>query len=197
MDASTPSSCGPNRRILNATAARIHANDTPKLIRAIEVCLAARQPISNAWREGRDPLTGYRILRLGLDPERKALYARINARAAQMFDEGLVDETRRLIEKYGESPGDRSPGPLDSLGYKQARAVLRGEMTLSAAIAAAQQGHRNYSKRQLTWFRREPDVQWLHGFGDEPGVFTQAIDAIQVAIEAAIQGAFSSKSLPE
>jgi tRNA dimethylallyltransferase len=192
-------------RLDPASAARIHANDTPKLIRAIEVCLAARQPISNAWREGRDPLTGYRILRLGLDPERKALYERINARAAQMFDQGfdpgenggLIEETRRLIEKYGESPGERSPGPLDSLGYKQARAVLRGEISLTAAIAAAQQGHRNYSKRQLTWFRREPDVQWLRGFGDEPVIVTQAIDAIESAIQAAIQAAFSSKSSPE
>jgi tRNA dimethylallyltransferase len=177
-------------RLDPAAAERIHANDTPKLIRAIEVCLAARQPISNAWREGRDPLTGYRILRLGLDPERKALYERINARAAQMFDPqmleqgengGLIEETRRLMEKYGESPGDRSPGPLDALGYKQARAVLRGEMTLAAAIAAAQQGHRNYSKRQLTWFRREPDVQWLRGFGDEPGVVSEAEEAIRTA----------------
>ena len=169
-------------RLDPAAAARIHANDTPKLIRAIEVCLAARQPISNAWREGRDPLTGYRILRLGLDPERKALYERINARAAQMFEQGLVEETRRLMEKYGESPGGRSPGPLDALGYKQARAVLRGEMNLTAAIAAAQQGHRNYSKRQLTWFRREPDVQWLRGFGDEAGVVSEAEEAIRSAL---------------
>jgi tRNA dimethylallyltransferase len=163
-------------RLDPAAAARIHANDTPKLIRAIEVSLAARQPISEAWKSGRDPLTGFRLLRIGLDPDRKALYARINARAKAMFDEGLVDETARLIANYGDAPH-----PFGSLGYKQARAVLRGEITLPEAIASAQQGHRNYAKRQLTWFRREPDVLWLKGFGDDPAIVRQAVAAIEKA----------------
>jgi len=161
-------------RLDPASATRIHANDTPKLIRAIEVSLAARQPISEAWKEGRDPLTGFRLLRIGLDPDRKALYERINGRAKAMFDEGLIEETRNLIAKYGESPR-----AFDSLGYKQARAVLRSEMTLPEAIASAQQGHRNYAKRQLTWFRREPDVLWLKGFGDEAVVGEQATAAVE------------------
>jgi tRNA dimethylallyltransferase len=169
-------------RLDPASADRIHANDTPKLIRAIEVSLAARQPISEAWKSGRDPLTGFRLLRIGLDPDRKALYARIDARAAEMFSQGLVDETRHLIAKYGESPGNQTRGPFDSLGYKQARAVLRGEATLPEAIASAQQGHRNYAKRQLTWFRREPDVLWLRGFGDDPTITTQAIAAVESAL---------------
>jgi len=165
-----------------ASATRIHAHDTPKLIRAIEVSLAARQPISEARKTGRDPLTGFRILRVGLDPDRKALYARIDTRAEQMFapeteNEGLIEETRFLLEKYGESPR-----AFDSLSYKQARAVLRNEMTLPAAIAAAQQGHRNYAKRQLTWFRREPDVLWLKGFGDEPTIAAQAIAVIEAGL---------------
>jgi tRNA dimethylallyltransferase len=164
-------------RILNrldpASAARIHANDVPKLIRAIEVSLAARQPISEAWMSGRDPLTGFRLLRIGLAPDRKTLYARIDARAAEMFSQGLVDETRHLISKYGDSPR-----ALDSLGYKQARAVLRGEMTPPEAITSAQQGHRNYAKRQLTWFRREPDVLWLPGSGDDPAIAAQALAAV-------------------
>ena len=159
-----------------ASASRIHSNDTPKLIRAIEVSLAARQPISEAWKSGRDPLTGFRLLRIGLDPDRKALYARIDTRSAEMFSQGLVDETRRLIDKYGESPR-----AFDSLGYKQARALLRGEMTLPEAIASAQQGHRNYAKRQLTWFRREPDVLWLRGFGDDPAIATQARASVEKA----------------
>src|SRR5271165_4818853 len=166
-------------RLDPASAARIHANDTPKLIRAIEVSLAVGQPISEAWKTGRDPLTGFRILRLGLDPDRTALYARIDTRAARMFapeteNGGLIEETRLLLEKYGESPR-----ALDSLGYRQARAVLRGEMTLPEAIASAQQAHRNYAKRQLTWFRREPDVLWLKGFGDDPAIAARAIDAIR------------------
>ena len=158
------------KRIDPDSAASIHANDTPKLVRAIEVSLAARQPMSEAWKKGRDPLTGYRILRIGLDPDRKALYERINQRAAQMFASGLIEETQALLTRYKAKP----QGPLDSLGYRQARAFLAGEMTRDEAVASAQQGHRNYSKRQLTWFRREPDVQWLKGFGDDPQILHAA-----------------------
>lgn len=164
---------------LDGTAAeRIHANDIPKLIRAIEVSLAAKRPMSEAWKEGREPLTGYRVLRIGLDPARAALYARINARAQWMFDAGLLEETRALLAKYGEGPR-----ALDSLGYRQARAVLRGEMTREAAIRAAQQGHRNYAKRQLTWFRREPEVHWLKGFGDDAAVAAEAEELVAQALE--------------
>jgi len=175
-------------RVLNrldaASARNIHPNDAPKLIRAIEVCLAARQPMSQAWQAGRNRLTGYRILRIGLDPERKRLYARINERAAQMFAEGLVEETRALIAKYGEPAAGAARGPLDSLGYKQSREVLRGEAPLEDAIVAAQQGHRNYAKRQLTWFRRELDVLWLKGFGDDP----EMVQAAETAVQAAMTG---------
>ena len=143
-------------------AEKIHANDTPKVIRAIEVCLASRQKMTELWQRGRDPLRGFRILRVGLDPDRQALYERINLRAQQMFDAGLVEETQRLLEKYGDAAG-----PLSSLGYKQAVQFLRGELTREQALQAAQQAHRNYAKRQMTWFRREPEVAWLHGFGDD------------------------------
>ena len=169
-------------RLDPAVAQSIHANDTPKLIRAIEVCLAARQPISQAWQAGRDALHGYRILRIGLDPDRKALYARINERAAEMFEEGLIEETRSLIEKYGEPSANAARGPLDSLGYKQARAVLRKEMPIADAITSAKQGHRNYAKRQMTWFRREPDVHWLQGFGNETQIQQSAESLIQSAL---------------
>ena len=70
------------RRLDRAAAEKIHANDTPKLIRAIEVCLASRQKMTELWQQGREPLRGFRILRLGLDPDRQALYDRINRRAA-------------------------------------------------------------------------------------------------------------------
>jgi len=150
------------RRLDRTAAEKIHANDTPKVIRAIEVCLASRKKMTDLWQQGRDPLRGFRILRLGLDPDRQALYERINRRAQQMFEGGLVEETQRLLEKYGASAG-----PLSSLGYKQAVQLLRGELTRDPALQAAQQAHRNYAKRQMTWFRREPEVQWLLGFGDE------------------------------
>ena len=150
-------------------AAAIHSNDIPKVVRAIEVSLAAKQPLTRQWEKGRDSLTGYRILRLGLNPPRPRLYERINQRAAAMFDRGLIEETERLVARYGESCR-----PLTSLGYAEAVAVLRGELTRDQAVAQAQQGHRNYAKRQLTWFRREPDVCWLNGFGDDPMVGAQA-----------------------
>jgi len=151
------------RRLDRAAAETIHANDSPKVIRAIEVCLASRQKMTELWQQhGRDPLRGFRILRLGLDPDRQALYDRINRRAQQMFEAGLVDETKRLLEKYGDGAG-----PLSSLGYKQAVQSLRGELTREQALQAAQQAHRNYAKRQMTWFRREPGVHWLRGFGDD------------------------------
>jgi tRNA dimethylallyltransferase len=159
-------------RLDSAAAAKIHANDAPKLIRAIEVCLASRARMSDLWQQrGRIPLTGFRILRVGLNPDRLQLYERINARARQMFDSGLVEETESLLKKFGEKNGVTA---LESLGYKQASQLLRGELNREQAIAAAQQGHRNYAKRQMTWFRREPDVVWLEGFGDDPAIVQQA-----------------------
>ena len=156
-------------RLDRTAASKIHPNDLPKLIRAIEVCLAARQKMSELWQGGRDPLRGFRILRLGLDPDRAALYRRINERARVMFETGLIEETRGLLEKYGASTR-----PISSLGYKQAAQFIRGELTHGQALAAAQQAHRNYAKRQMTWFRREPEVTWLAGFGDELEVQQQA-----------------------
>jgi len=150
-------------------ARKIHANDIPKLIRAIEICLASRQRMTEMWKQGRDPLTGFRILRLGLNPDREALYARINERAKQMFNSGLVEETKHLLIKYGDAAG-----PLASLGYRQAVQLLRNEIDLKSALQAAQQAHRNYAKRQMTWFRREPDVVWLEGFGDDPAIQQKA-----------------------
>jgi tRNA dimethylallyltransferase len=156
------------RRLDPAAAGRIHANDHPKLIRAIEVCMAAGKPLTEAWQSGRDPLTGYRILRIGLNPPRALLYARIDARAEAMFAAGLVAETGALLARYGESPR-----AFEALGYRQARAVLRGEISEEEAVAATRQAHRNYAKRQLTWFRREPEVHWLTGFGDDPAIAAQ------------------------
>ena len=163
-------------RLDPASAEKIHANDQPKLIRAIEVCLASRQKMSDMWQHGRDPLNGFRILRLGLDPDRAFLYDRINKRAQNMFDGGLVEETKNLVSRYGDSVR-----PLSSLGYKQAVQFLRGELTLEHAVQAAQQGHRNYAKRQMTWFRHEPDVMWFKGLGDDLGIQARVLESISRA----------------
>jgi len=157
-------------RLDAASAGRIHANDTAKLIRAIEVCLAARRPMSQVL--ARDPLTGFRLLRIGLNPSRPALYARLNERCGEMFAAGLIEETRSLLARYGPVKA------LDSLGYKEALRVLRESWSIDDSVKAAQQGHRNYAKRQLTWFRREPDVHWIEAFGDEPETQRIAADLV-------------------
>jgi tRNA dimethylallyltransferase len=162
------------RRLDAETAKRIHANDTAKVIRAIEVCVAARRPMSEMI--GRDPLVGFRLLRIGLNPPRAELYERLNRRCAEMFAAGLVEETRGLLEKYGEAKA------LDSLGYRQALRVLRGFWTSEEAIQVAQQGHRNYAKRQMTWFRREPEVKWIVGFGDAAETVHTAAEIVESAL---------------
>lgn len=148
------------RRLDPEAAGRIHANDEPKLIRAIEVCTASARPMSELLRAGRDAIQGYRILRLGLGPERGALYDHINRRCAAMFEQGLLEETRGLLARYGPDVF-----PMRSLGYRQSAEHLRGQCSLAETIARTQQGHRNYAKRQLTWFRRDPEMQWIESFG--------------------------------
>ena len=161
------------KRLDPATAERIHANDTVKLIRAIEVCVAARSPLSTLLQnEGKNPLVGFRLLRIGLNPPRMELYTRLNQRCAAMFAAGLVEETRGLLAEYGPVKA------LDSLGYRQARGVLDGTLGEKEAIDAARQGHRNYAKRQMTWFRREPEVHWIEGFGDEAETVSEAEELV-------------------
>jgi tRNA dimethylallyltransferase len=156
------------------SAQRIHANDTPKLIRAIEVCVAARSPLSNLLQNQKNnPLTGFRLLRIGLNPPRAELYARLNQRCAEMFAAGLIAETRALLACYGPVKA------LDSLGYRQAQSVLLKGVSEKTAIAEAQQGHRNYAKRQLTWFRREPEVHWIEAFGVDPQTLQAACNLVR------------------
>jgi tRNA dimethylallyltransferase len=162
------------RRLDPTAATKIHANDVPKTIRAIEVSLAAHRPITEQWKSGREALQGFRLLRVGLDPPRADLYERINRRVQAMFEAGLIEETSQLLKTYG-----MSARPLGSIGYKQVVQLLEGELTPETAVAAVQQAHRNYAKRQLTWFRREPDVNWLSGFGNEKVVQERAIALVE------------------
>ena len=162
------------RRIDPAAAQTIHANDVPKVVRALEVSLSARAPMTDLWQHGRDALQGFRILRIGLNPRREALYEHINQRAREMFSAGLLEETRMLVDRYGAAVW-----PLNSLGYKQTMQHLNGELSLEQAIVAAQQGHRNYAKRQMTWFRREPEVHWITEFGSDPAVQKRIVDLIK------------------
>lgn len=158
------------KRLDPAAAARIHSRDTQKLIRAIEVCVLARRPVSDLHARGRTALQGFRVVKVGLNPDRARLAERINARVARMFDEGLLEETRAALERPG------SLKPLGALGYRQACAALRGELSREEAIRATQAATRQYAKRQMTWFRRETDVTWFSGFGDDAKIQRQVFD---------------------
>jgi tRNA dimethylallyltransferase len=155
------------RRHDRAAAERIHANDHQKLIRAIELAGQAAEP-----RQG---LQGFRVLKIGLHPERGALYERLNERSRRMFAEGLLEETGALLNG-GVAPTAKA---LTTLGYRQAVGVLTQGMTVEDAIADCQLCTRHYAKRQLTWFRAEADVHWLNGFGDEAKVREDADSLIR------------------
>jgi tRNA dimethylallyltransferase len=154
-----------------AGAMRIHPNDRQKLIRAIELSMLGRRPASEIQGQPPVKLEGFTSFKIGLAPDRGALYARLNQRTVEMFWNGLLEETRRLLE----SGLSRESKALQSLGYKQAIKVLSGEMSLEEAVQECQTRTRQYAKRQLTWFRREPDVHWLSGFGDDPETAEKAL----------------------
>lgn len=153
------------------SAARIHPNDHQKLIRAIELTALAGRPASQIQNKARDALRGFATLKLGLNPERAQLYRKLDERSAAMFHSGLLEETRALIHT-GISTHSKA---LQSLGYKQAVQILNAELTLDAAIVECQTKTRQYAKRQMTWFRAEASVHWLHGFGSEETVQHEAL----------------------
>jgi len=163
------------RRLDQPTAARIHPHDSRKLIRAIEVSLLRRAPMSAQFQAGRDRLTGYRVLKIGLAPPRARLCQRLDERLARMFEGGLVEEARKILA-LGVS---RNARPFESLGYKEALAVIEERMTPREALAAAQLATRQYAKRQMTWFRREKDVVWLEGFGGDAETRDNALGLVR------------------
>jgi tRNA dimethylallyltransferase len=155
-------------------ARKIHPNDVPKVTRALEVCLVTRRPVTELLRTGRDALRGYRALKLGLLPDRDALYERLDPRCARMFENGLVEEARRILAMGYPAQCK----PFESHGYKQALQLINGELSPRDAIFYAQRNTRNYAKRQITWFRREPELVWLRGFGDLPETRSAALDLV-------------------
>jgi tRNA dimethylallyltransferase len=152
------------RRVDPSAAGKIHPNDKSKLIRALEVCLQSGRPMSELWAGGRQALEGFRVVKIGLDPPRPALYERINERARRMFESRLLEEVRALLA----CGTPETAKPFEAPGYREALAVLRGEMTQAQAIELTQRRTRQYAKRQMTWLRRERDVHWLRGFGEDP-----------------------------
>lgn len=168
------------RRLDPAAAARIAARDRPKLIRAIEVCLLTGKPLTEIHRAGRARLEGYVPLKIGLQPPRIALYDRIERRVHAMLERGWLEEIARLVRSG--IPADAKP--FDFIGYREFRAHLEGTVTLSAATKAVCQATRRYAKRQLTWFRKEPLVHWLPGFGDDSAVVSSAEHLVAAHLES-------------
>lgn len=157
------------------TAVRVHPHDVPKVTRALEVCLLARRPASQLFRQGRDSLAGYRTLKLGLLPDREALYRRLDARTERMFANGLVEEVEHIL-KLGFPATAK---PFESHGYKQTLQLLHGELNWREAVFYAQRNTRQYAKRQITWFRKEPDLVWLSGFGDGAEIQRAAVEKVR------------------
>jgi tRNA dimethylallyltransferase len=162
-------------------AVRIQPRDMQKTVRALEVCLLARTPISKMQAGGRRGLEGYGVVKVGLNPERKQLCERINGRVEGMFASGLLEETRALLARQDSS----RVKALGALGYRQACAVLEGQMSLHDAVLETQAGTRRYAKRQMTWFRHEAGITWFSGFGEDPLIQSQVIDGLrQIGIAA-------------
>jgi tRNA dimethylallyltransferase len=158
------------------SAARIHPNDKNKTMRALEVRLLDGTPLSSMFERGLTPLSGFGPIKIGLDPPRELLYARLNERARKMFDPGrLADEVRHLLA--AGVPAEAKP--FESLGYKQALQMVQGQITLEQAVESTQLETRRYAKRQRTWFRKEPGVRWIEGFGDDAQVQDEALSMLR------------------
>ncbi len=168
-------------RLDPAAAKRIAPRDTPKLVRAIEVCLLAGKPITEIHRAGRQRLEGFAPLKVGLMPRRSELYQRIARRVEAMLARGWLDEVKDLLPR-GIPPTAK---PFEFIGYRELRAHCAGELSLPQAVKAIEQATRHYAKRQITWFRKEPGVRWFEGFGDDPEIAGAVLRYLEGHLSAA------------
>lgn len=166
------------RRLDAETAKKIAPADTQKLLRAVEVCLLTKKPLSEVYQGGRKPLEGWRAIKIGLQPKRAKLYEQIHARTDAMLGRGWMAEVRQLIENGVQAKAK----PFDFIGYKELGAVLNQEMDMEAARSAIQQATRRYAKRQMTWFRREQGVRWLTGFGGDATIQEEAMEWVKAQL---------------
>jgi tRNA dimethylallyltransferase len=165
-------------------AARIAPTDEQKLIRAIEVCILTRKPISEVHRAGRKPLEGWRTVKAGLLPSREMLYERIDARTKAMIENGWLAEVRGLLDA-GIAENAKI---FDFIGYREMLAVVCGELTTEKARAAIQVATRHYAKRQMTWFRRDKSIRWFAGPGDDVGVQREISEWVSKEIAVGSRG---------
>ncbi|MGC1969375.1 MAG: tRNA (adenosine(37)-N6)-dimethylallyltransferase MiaA [Candidatus Acidiferrales bacterium] len=159
------------RRLDAEAAARIGARDTQKIIRAIEMRLVTGKTVGEIHRSGREPLTGYEVIKIGLQPPREALYKRIHQRVEAMIRAGWIEEVRQLVANG--VPADAKP--FQFIGYAEWCEHLAGRLGEDEAVARIRQATRNFAKRQITWFRKESAVHWLEGFGDDPKIISAAL----------------------
>ena len=168
------------RRLDAASAARLFPRDWTRVQRALEVRLQMGRTISAQQPARAEPSpVAARIRVFALNPPRAELYRRINERTEAHFRAGLVAEVRRLLA--AGVPAESNA--LGAHGYRRVVEHLRGERTLASAVAQTKLDVRHYAKRQLTWFRREPGIEWLEGFGDERAVQANFIARIEHELE--------------
>lgn len=134
-------------------AEKIHPHNHRYVIRALEIAESGKKKSYNK-KEPR-----YEVLKFGIEWDRETLYERIDRRAKEQVEEGLINETKMLLQKGY----DMSLPSMSSLGYPEMIRYIQKELSLDDALALLQKNTRNYAKRQLTWFRREPDVIWISG----------------------------------
>ena len=145
------------RRVDPESAARLHPRDLVKIVRALEVSTLSHRPLSDIHREHGFEDRPFTALLIGLNRDRAALYDRIDARVESQVSKGLIEETQRLLsEGHG-----RQLGSMKGLGYRQIAGYLGGEYDYAEAIRRLKRDTRHFAKRQLTWFRKEPDLRWL------------------------------------
>jgi len=155
------------QRIDKAEAEKLNARDWPRVQRAIEFCLQTGQPISRQRPLRPEPSPIASLIRiLALNPPREELYRRINVRTEHHFANGLVEEVRRLLDEGVPA----NSNALGAHGYRRVVEYLSGKRDLASAIEQTKLDVRHYAKRQLSWFRHEPGVEWLDGFGDDLAV---------------------------
>ncbi|MEO8434845.1 MAG: tRNA (adenosine(37)-N6)-dimethylallyltransferase MiaA [Pyrinomonadaceae bacterium] len=160
------------KRLDPAEAATLYPRDWPRVQRALEVYFQTGRPVSQQRpMRPEPPALASRVRIIVLNPPRDELYDRINQRTAQHFASGLVEEVRGLLASG--VPADSNA--LGAHGYRRVVEFLRGERGLQSAIEQTTLDVRHYAKRQLTWFRHEPDVEWFEGFGDDPEVQRRVI----------------------
>ena len=165
------------QRVDAGAAAEFDANDSVRVIRALEHYFQTGRRISDVWYERAEPPEfADRVRLFVLDPDRKTLYDKINRRTEAHFHNGLVNEVKHLLDSGVNQYGNA----LGAHAYRRVCEYLRGERTLESAVERSKQDVRNYAKRQWTWFRKEPDAYWLAGFGDDPTAFDELLTALDL-----------------